>query len=164
MGHSRGYRSGTRYMFKRSFGEQGRFPLAQYLKTYRVGDYVDVVANGAVHKGMPHKYYHGRTGVIFNVSKRALGVEVNKVVRNRIEKKRINVRVEHARPSKCRQDFLDRVKRNEDIKRAAKKAGKKAPIEQIKRVPKQPKGAFLVTVDDAAAPSMIHAIAFDEML
>ena len=30
---------------------------------------------------MPHKFYHGRTGVIWNVTKRAVGVEVNKQVR-----------------------------------------------------------------------------------
>ncbi len=44
-------------------------------------------------------------------------------VRSRIIRKRINVRVEHIRQSKCRQDFLDRVKRNEDIKRQAKESG-----------------------------------------
>jgi ribosomal protein L21E len=29
---------------------------------------------------MPFKYYHGRTGVVFNVNKRAVGVIVNKEV------------------------------------------------------------------------------------
>lgn len=164
MGHSAGYRSGTRYMFKRQFGQQGRFPLAQYLKAYRTGDYVDVVANGAVHKGMPHKYYHGRTGIVFNVSKRAIGVEINKVVRNRVEKKRVNVRVEHIRPSKCRQDFLNRVQEHDKIKRDAKKAGTRAPIELIKRFPRQPKAGYTVKVDEESAPQTIHAIAFDEML
>jgi large subunit ribosomal protein L21e len=47
----------------------------------QVGDYVDVKVNAAVHKGMPFKFYHGRTGVIWNVTKRALGVELNKTVR-----------------------------------------------------------------------------------
>ena len=46
-----------------------------------MGDYVDIVANGAVHKGMPYKVYHGKTGRVWNVTKRALGVEVNKLVR-----------------------------------------------------------------------------------
>ena len=31
---------------------------------------------------MPHKYYHGKTGVVWNVTKRAVGVEVNKQVSN----------------------------------------------------------------------------------
>ena len=31
-------------------------------------------------QGMPHKVYHGRTGVVWNVTKRSVGVEVNKQV------------------------------------------------------------------------------------
>jgi large subunit ribosomal protein L21e len=46
---------------------------------FQVGDYVDIVANATIHKGMPHKFYQGRTGIVYNVSKRAVGVEVNKV-------------------------------------------------------------------------------------
>lgn len=38
-------------------------------------------ANGAIHKGMPHKCYHGKTGRVFNVTKRAVGVVVNKQIR-----------------------------------------------------------------------------------
>jgi len=45
-----------------------------------VGDYVDIKANASIQKGMPFKGFHGRTGVVFNVTKRALGVTVNKVV------------------------------------------------------------------------------------
>ena len=43
--------------------------------------YFFVKVNGAVHKGMPHKVYHGKTGRIFNVTKRAVGVVVNKQVK-----------------------------------------------------------------------------------
>merc|ERR1719192_1078879 len=37
---------------------------------------------------MPYRYYHGRTGKIFHVVKRAVGVLVNKRVRHRIMVKR----------------------------------------------------------------------------
>ena len=40
-----------------------------------------VKANGAINKGMPCKAYHGRTGQVYNVAKRSLGVIVNKQVR-----------------------------------------------------------------------------------
>lgn len=30
---------------------------------------------------MPHKWYQGKTGVVWNVTKRAIGVEINKRVR-----------------------------------------------------------------------------------
>lgn len=32
-------------------------------------------------QGMPHKFYHGKTGIVWNVTKRAVGVELLKQVR-----------------------------------------------------------------------------------
>ncbi|KAG5065898.1 hypothetical protein JHK86_009629 [Glycine max] len=51
-----------------------------YLRTYHAGDYVAIKVNNVVHKGMPHKFYHGRTGRTWNAIKRAVGVKVNKQV------------------------------------------------------------------------------------
>ena len=68
---------------------------------------------------MPHKAYHGKTGRIWNVSKRAVGVEVNKPVGNRIIRKRIHVRVEHVRPSRCQDGHIARVKENEAAKKGS---------------------------------------------
>ena len=48
---------------------------------------------------MPHKTYHGKTGSVFNVNPRSIGVIMNKHVRERIIHKRIHVRVEHVRAS-----------------------------------------------------------------
>jgi large subunit ribosomal protein L21e len=75
-----GLRARTRDSFSRPFRKKGYIPLTTYLRTYKIGDYVDVKVNGAVHKGMPHKFYHGRTGRVWNVTKRAIGVEINKQV------------------------------------------------------------------------------------
>ena len=75
-----GLRSRTRDLFARPFRKKGYIPLTTYLRTFHIGDYVDIKVNGAVHKGMPHKFYHGRTGKVWNVTKRAIGVEVNKQV------------------------------------------------------------------------------------
>jgi large subunit ribosomal protein L21e len=72
------------------------------LTPYKVGEIVDIKGDGAVQKGMPHKFYHGKTGVVWNVTKRAIGVEVNKRVGHRILKKRIHVRVEHVKHSNCK--------------------------------------------------------------
>lgn len=76
-----GLRSRTRDSFSRAFRKKGTIPLSTYLRIFKIGDYVDIKVNGAVHKGMPHKFYHGRTGRVWNVTKRAVGVEVNKQVR-----------------------------------------------------------------------------------
>ena len=42
--------------------------ISTYLRTYRIGEMVDIVVNGAIQKGMPHKNYHGKTGRIFNIN------------------------------------------------------------------------------------------------
>lgn len=102
MPHSFGLRARTRDMFKRDFKSKGMIPLSTYLKVYRVGDIVDIKANAAQQKGMPHKYYHGRTGIVYNVTPSSVGVIVYKVVGNRYMEKRVNLRVEHVKHSKCR--------------------------------------------------------------
>ncbi len=142
MTNPKGYRRGTRDMFSRAYKRKGVEHLSTYLKCYKTGDIVDIKGNGAFQKGMPHKAYHGKTGRVFNVSKHAVGVIVNKRVKGRILPKRVSVRVEHVKHSTCRQDFLDRVKANEVKKAEAKKAGKKA---DCKRIAKQPIEAHVVS-------------------
>lgn len=48
-------------------------------------------------RAVAHRYYHGRTGKVWNITKSALGVMVNKAVRGRIISKRLHVRVEHVK-------------------------------------------------------------------
>jgi large subunit ribosomal protein L21e len=136
-----GVRARTRDLFARPFRKKGYIPLSTYLRTFKVGDYVDVKVNGAIHKGMPHKFYHGRTGRIWNVTKRAVGVEVNKQIGNRIIRKRIHVRVEHVQQSRCAEEFKLRKKKNDELKAAAKANGETI---STKRQPKGPKPGFMV--------------------
>merc|ERR1711916_277251 len=111
MPHSFGIRAGTRDLYSRPYRARGTIAVTTYLTQFKVGEMIDIKTNSAVHKGMPHKFYHGRTGIIYNVTKRGLGVIVNKTVGHRIMKKRINIRLEHAQRSRCRDDFLLRGKR-----------------------------------------------------
>merc|ERR1712062_265993 len=138
MTNTKGYRRGTRYMFSKKFREHGTIPLNKYLTVYRKGDIVDIKGDGSVQKGMPHKVYHGKTGRIFNITKHAVGIIVNKRVRGDILPKRINVRIEH---SKSRISFLQRVKDNTEKRAAAKKAGEFAIL---KREPKQQRKGYIV--------------------
>ncbi|CAM9607530.1 unnamed protein product, partial [Chrysoparadoxa australica] len=116
MPHSYGYRARTRDMFSKGFRTSGIEHMSTYLTTYKRGDFVDIKVNPAIHKGMPFKAYHGRTGKIFNVTKRAVGVQVNKQVNGRILRKRIHVRIEHVHHSKCQNEIKRRIKQNEAIK------------------------------------------------
>ncbi|KAK0585982.1 hypothetical protein LWI29_037274 [Acer saccharum] len=136
-----GLRSRTRDLFARAFRKKGYIPLSTYLKTYKIGEYVDIKVNGAIHKGMPHKFYHGRTGRVWNVTKRAIGVEVNKQVGNRIIRKRIHVRVEHVQPSRCTEELKLRKIKNDELKAEAKARGE---VISTKRQPEGPKPGFMV--------------------
>ncbi|KAL8139580.1 hypothetical protein V2J09_005601 [Rumex salicifolius] len=150
-----GLRSRTRDSFSRPFRKKGYINLTTYLRTFHIGDYVDVKVNGAVHKGMPHKFYHGRTGRVWNVTKRAIGVEINKEVNGRIIRKRIHVRVEHALPSRCTEDFKLRVKKNDQLKAEAKARGE---VISTKRQPEGPKPGFKV---DGATIETVTPIPYD---
>lgn len=49
-----GVRARTRDSFSRAFRQKGYIPLSVYLRTYKLGDYVDVKVNAAVHKVICH--------------------------------------------------------------------------------------------------------------
>ncbi|KAH8729169.1 ribosomal protein L21e-domain-containing protein [Ilyonectria robusta] len=146
MGHSYGKRAGTRYAFSRQFRQKGMIALNTYLRQYHVGDIVDIRTNGAVQKGMPYKVYHGKTGVIYNVAKAAVGVIIYKKVKHRYIEKRINIRIEHIAPSRSREDFLKRVKANAEAKKQAKADGVAV---SIKRQPLGPREARTVSLTDS---------------
>ena len=144
MSNSKGYRSGTRNKFRKAFGQHGSIRLKNYLRKFHTGDYVDIVVDGAIHKGMPHHQYHGQTARVFNVNPRSVGVLIHKTVRTRKIEKRLHIRPEHLRLSSCRKDFLERCKQNAQIKAEAKKTG---AVVCTKRQPKLPTTAHVVKVD-----------------
>ena len=154
---STGYRAGTRDLFSKKFRTKGAPNASTFLRTYKVGDMVDVVADASQQKGMPHKYYHGRTGKVWNINKRAIGVEINKVHRQRQIVKRIHVRVEHVRPSKSQAGHLARVKENEAIKKAAKESGKPIAPGALKRQPQGPRDGFTLDLK-ACYQSKVHLL------
>lgn len=106
---------------------------------------------------MAHKVYHGKTGVIFNVTKSAVGVIIYKKVKHRYLEKRLNVRIEHIQPSRSREDFLRRVKANAELKKQAKADGK--PV-QLKRQPAMPREARTISIKDNK-PETVAPVAYE---
>merc|ERR1711962_1824328 len=157
MTNLKGYRRGTRHLFSRKFRRHGPLPANIYLKIYKRGDIVDIKGDGGVQKGMPHKSYHGKTGKVYNVTPHALGVIVNKRVGKRILPKRINIRIEHVKPSKCREDFLRRVKENDIKRRQAKEQGIKV---NLKRQPEQPSEAKWVSPSETGVVT-VHPLPYE---
>lgn len=131
MTHACGYRRRTRDRFSKAFRSRGAIHMKKYLTKYTTGEFVDVYADPSNHKSMPYKLYHGRTGRIFNVNPRSVGVILTRQVKSRIVEKRIHLRVEHVRKSRCQEDFLKRVKENDVKKAEAKKAGKRISTKRV---------------------------------
>lgn len=94
---------------------------------------------------MPYKVYHGKTGVVYNVTKSAVGVIIYKKVGNRYLEKRVNVRVEHISRSRSREEFLNRVKDNARKRKEAKEKGESV---QLKRQPVMPREARTVAMEN----------------
>merc|ERR1711977_298016 len=159
MPHCFGQRARTRDLFSKPFRRHGITPLNKLLVNYYKGEYVDVIADGAIQKGMPHKFYHGKTGQVFDVTKHAVGVVVNKRVGGRIVPKRIHVRIEHVRKSQSREAFGARVRSNDAAKLEAKKNKTKV---NCKRIPVQPRGEHVVDVSKTSV-EFVNPVKFREL-
>jgi large subunit ribosomal protein L21e len=71
--------------------------------------------------------------------------------------KRVNLRVEHVKHSKCRDEFLARVKDNAAKKRDAKEKGEKV---LLKRLPAQPREARTISTKNNL-PETLAPIPYD---
>ena len=75
--HSKGYRSRTRKLLRKRVRERGAIPpLSQLMIDYKEGDYVVIKTNPSIHKGMPHRRYHGRVGIVVGKRGKAYLVKV----------------------------------------------------------------------------------------
>lgn len=109
MTRSQGFRCKTRDTHARKFRCHGAPATTMNQRVFKRGDFVCVAIDGSTVKGMPHRYYHSRTGRVFNVNPRAIGVEFKKIVGNRQMLKRLHIRPEHLKTSNCQNDFKARM-------------------------------------------------------
>ncbi|MCX8170865.1 MAG: 50S ribosomal protein L21e [Candidatus Bathyarchaeota archaeon] len=91
---SHGYRRKTRALLRKKVRERGKSSLSRLLYEYKPGDKVVIEIDPSVHKGMPHRRYQGRVGLI--VAKRGRSYEVS--VTQGDTSKLIIVRPEHIKP------------------------------------------------------------------
>jgi len=91
----RGLGHRTRKLYKKNIREKGAVPsLSLLMIEYKPGDKVHIITNPAIHKGMPHRRYHGKTGEV--IGKRGRSYIVKVVVGNK--EKILFIRPEHLRP------------------------------------------------------------------
>ena len=91
---SKGYRAKTRSLLRRKPRERGKTGLSKILHEYKPGEKVVIKINPSVHKGMPHRRYHGRVGVITDKRGRAYVIQVKQGNAT----KEIITRPEHLKP------------------------------------------------------------------
>ncbi|XP_040477873.1 60S ribosomal protein L21-like [Ursus americanus] len=143
MTNTKGKRRGTLCMFSRPFRKHGIVPLATYMPIYKKGD-VDIKGMGTVQEVL-HKCYHGKTGRVYSVTQHAVGL-VYRQVKDEILDKRINVHIEHIKPSKSQDNFLKCVKENDQKKKEAQKIGTWI---QLNLQPTPPREAHFVSTKGA---------------
>lgn len=96
MKKSRGYRARTRRLLKKKPREKGKIGLSKLLHEYQPGNRVVIKINPTIHKGMPHRRYHGKVGAIVDKRGRSYVVSVTQGDAT----KEIIVRPEHLEPHK----------------------------------------------------------------
>ncbi|ORD96774.1 RL212 [Hepatospora eriocheir] len=144
--YSKGYRRRTRTLFSKDFGKKGLPNTTKILQQYKKGDYVDCKVDPSVVKGMPHKYYHGKTGRVFKVDKRAVGVEFFRQVGGKKIRRLVNARVEHLTLSECNSET--KRLRQEHNARVIESRKTGEPIKVIKRQPTGPRCQYLLSTTE----------------
>ena len=94
MTKSKGPQARTRHLLKKKPRERGKEKLSKLLREYESGDRVVIKINPSVHKGSPHRRYHGKIGTI--VERRGRSYRVN--VKQGKSLKEVIVRPEHIEP------------------------------------------------------------------
>ncbi len=61
---SKGSRAGTRHTLQRRPRERGLSNISKSLQTFEEGERAVVKIDPSKHKGMPHRRFHGLTGVV----------------------------------------------------------------------------------------------------
>jgi len=91
---SQGYRHRTRQLLRKKAREKGKLGLSRILRIYQPGERVLIKLDPSIHKGMPHRRYQGKIGIV--EQKRGQAYVVNVTQAKAI--KTIIVRPEHLHP------------------------------------------------------------------
>lgn len=96
MAHHYGQRKKTRYKYKKELRKRGIAPVTSVIQEFDEGQKVHIVVDSSVQKGMPHRRFHGRTGVITGRQGRAWVLEIN----DGRSTKTVVARPQHLKPQK----------------------------------------------------------------
>ena len=94
---SKGIRAKTRNILKKKPRNRGMPPVTKSLQSFNIGDKVNLIIEPAIHKGQPHRRFHGLTGTVTNTRGRAYVLEVKQGKKY----KTLVVRPEHLKRSEA---------------------------------------------------------------
>ncbi|MFQ6094634.1 MAG: 50S ribosomal protein L21e [Candidatus Bathyarchaeia archaeon] len=72
----KGLRARTRSLLRKNSRDRGKISTSRLLYDYKQGEKVVIDIEPSVHKGMPHRRYQGRVGVVVGKRGRAYAVNV----------------------------------------------------------------------------------------
>jgi large subunit ribosomal protein L21e len=143
---SNGFRRGTRQLLRKDFGEHGMPGLSKILQKFKVGDFVDCKIDSSILKGMPHKYFHGKTGIVYNVNPRSYGVIFYRRSSGKYIERVMHIRPEHLSISRSTEDMKKRQAAYAVQLKEASSTGMK--IRPAKVMPVGPRAAFTISLKE----------------
>ena len=93
---SKGIRSKSRNILRKRSRNKGLKSISKALQQFKQGESVNIVIDSAVHKGMPHIRFHGKTGKIEGKQGNCYVVGINDGKKH----KSLVIRSEHLRRAK----------------------------------------------------------------
>lgn len=90
MARSRGIRRKTRYVLQKHVVRG----LSYLLHDYKIGDKVVIDIDPSEHKGMPHRRFQGKVGIVDDIRRRTVTIKVN--IGNK--EKNVIARLNHVKP------------------------------------------------------------------
>jgi large subunit ribosomal protein L21e len=73
---SKGIMRKTRQKFRKRVRKRGLSPITKALQRFEEGDKVTIMIDSGMHRGQPHKRFHGLTGVVTEKRGRAYVIDV----------------------------------------------------------------------------------------
>ncbi len=93
MRRSKGTRQGTRNILRKKPRERGLIPITRALQQFEEGERARIMLEPSVHKGQPHRRFHGKTGVVIGKQGKAFVLKVS----DGKKEKKVIARPEHLR-------------------------------------------------------------------
>ncbi len=94
MKKSKGTRQGTRKILRKKPQDRGLIPITKALQEFDEGDKATIVIEPSIHKGQPHRRFHGKTGTVVGKQGKAFVLKV----KDGGKEKKVIVRPEHLQP------------------------------------------------------------------